>query len=556
MPEFILEIDGDVKRVTVDGDEIRIGRAEDNDIVLDDDRASRHHAVVKRESTGWVVQDLKSGNGTFVDGARAARMSLYRGAVIKISAAELTFLGGGVPDASAGAAAPEAAPTESAPEIAGRKVVSVLGDGVLTRDYEYIDDVTGAREMVRVVHASWLEGDTAWLEESVAFWSGVDHPNLARIDRIHHDEAVCLRERLAEETLYDRIKQAKGRMPQGDAVEYGVAVARALASLHGRNRVHGCVHPGLVRVYPDGPPRLAGPGVPREHLVRTPDDHMALLADLAPETFRPEGVVDERSDVFALGALLHHCLIGSAVSEGKTIEALEASASKGLFKTPKERRPTLVAGLSELIEHCLAVDRSERVGGVSEVLAGLESLVNAARARRPGGEVRLEAREREVGERPLQEPQRSAKSRRISWAITIGLLLIINVPIFLYFTGDEDKIPRSTHSGSQEPAVDAALRAVERTMNDHIAADRFDLAAKHVADAVAAGVISSDDASLLKARLLRRKRMRAMTLVDAVENALDAGDSVRAKSSLAMLKRVAGEGDPDCQRLAARIEGQ
>jgi ABC-type multidrug transport system ATPase subunit len=47
---------------------VRIGRAPDNDIVLDDLLVSRHHAVLTRDPAAWRVKDLASPNGTFVNG--------------------------------------------------------------------------------------------------------------------------------------------------------------------------------------------------------------------------------------------------------------------------------------------------------------------------------------------------------------------------------------------------------------------------------------------------------------------------------------------------------
>ncbi len=47
---------------------IRIGRASDNDIILDDPRVSRLHAEVRRNGHRFEVEDAQSRNGTFVNG--------------------------------------------------------------------------------------------------------------------------------------------------------------------------------------------------------------------------------------------------------------------------------------------------------------------------------------------------------------------------------------------------------------------------------------------------------------------------------------------------------
>ena len=44
----------------------RIGRLDDNDIVLDDDDVSRYHAMIIDTGTGFVITDLRSTNGVEV----------------------------------------------------------------------------------------------------------------------------------------------------------------------------------------------------------------------------------------------------------------------------------------------------------------------------------------------------------------------------------------------------------------------------------------------------------------------------------------------------------
>ncbi len=49
---------------------INIGRGSDCDIVIDNVKASRHHARIIKQSESYVIEDLNSGNGTFVNGER------------------------------------------------------------------------------------------------------------------------------------------------------------------------------------------------------------------------------------------------------------------------------------------------------------------------------------------------------------------------------------------------------------------------------------------------------------------------------------------------------
>ena len=60
-------------------DGLRIGRADDNDLVLRDGRISRAHARIVEADGGFAVEDLGSSNGTYVDGKRVRRARLLAG---------------------------------------------------------------------------------------------------------------------------------------------------------------------------------------------------------------------------------------------------------------------------------------------------------------------------------------------------------------------------------------------------------------------------------------------------------------------------------------------
>ena len=73
---------------------IKIGRATDNDIVIADVLASRHHATLVPTPRGTEIRDNKSINGTFVNGARVDSAMLRDGDVVTIGNVDLVFAGG------------------------------------------------------------------------------------------------------------------------------------------------------------------------------------------------------------------------------------------------------------------------------------------------------------------------------------------------------------------------------------------------------------------------------------------------------------------------------
>ncbi|WP_082975051.1 FHA domain-containing protein [Mycobacterium sp. E3247] len=73
---------------------IKIGRANDNDIVIPEVLASRHHATLVPTPHGTEIHDNRSINGTFVNGARVDSAVLHDGDVVTIGNIDLVFAGG------------------------------------------------------------------------------------------------------------------------------------------------------------------------------------------------------------------------------------------------------------------------------------------------------------------------------------------------------------------------------------------------------------------------------------------------------------------------------
>jgi ABC transport system ATP-binding/permease protein len=71
-----------------------IGRANDNDIVIQDVLASRHHAFLVDSPLGTEIRDAHSVNGTFVNGVRVGSAVLNEGDVITIGNIDLVFTDG------------------------------------------------------------------------------------------------------------------------------------------------------------------------------------------------------------------------------------------------------------------------------------------------------------------------------------------------------------------------------------------------------------------------------------------------------------------------------
>ena len=73
---------------------VRVGRADENDLTLDDVRVSRRHAELSASDGGFDIRDLGSSNGTFVNGHRVTSARLADGDLIGIGGQTLQLIDG------------------------------------------------------------------------------------------------------------------------------------------------------------------------------------------------------------------------------------------------------------------------------------------------------------------------------------------------------------------------------------------------------------------------------------------------------------------------------
>ena len=78
-------------RFLLDDDEVMSGRHPDSDIFLDDVTVSRKHAVFRRTPGGFVVRDVGSLNGTYVNRELVDEITLTTGDEVQIGKFRLVF---------------------------------------------------------------------------------------------------------------------------------------------------------------------------------------------------------------------------------------------------------------------------------------------------------------------------------------------------------------------------------------------------------------------------------------------------------------------------------
>jgi serine/threonine protein kinase len=212
----------------------------------------------------------------------------------------------------------------------------------------------------------------------------LSHSNIVTIHDVGtiDDRPFIVSELLEGETLRARVH--RGALPPRKAVEIASTVATALAEAHQRGIVHRDLKPenlfltrdGRVKVLDFGIAKLTQPDAVKGVSAST----VQLLTDvgsavgtpgyMAPEQVRGEPV-DARGDLFALGAMLHEMLTGTAVFKR---DSRIATLSAVLESAPPELPETLPPALRRIVQRCLEKNADERFQSARDLAFALNAL--------------------------------------------------------------------------------------------------------------------------------------------------------------------------------------
>jgi len=207
--------------------------------------------------------------------------------------------------------------------------------------------------------------------------ASLNHPNIATIHSLeeHAGGHFLTMERIEGRSLWERLQQ--GPLPLDDALAVGRQVARALEAAHAKGVVHRDLKPSNVMLRDDGTAKVFDFGLALrvEALLGTSGAEVAGTPGyMSPEQVRGEPA-DVRSDVWAMGALMHECVTGRELVPGASAyEKLAATLALDVaaLVRPAADGTGLPPRLTRFLARCLAEPASERFASMREARLLLE----------------------------------------------------------------------------------------------------------------------------------------------------------------------------------------
>lgn len=177
------------------------------------------------------------------------------------------------------------------------------------------------------------------------------------------------------ETLRDRMEREK-QLPLDDALQIAREVAEALGYAHARGVVHRDVKPENV-LLESGHAVVADFGIARAvDAASGPQLTETGLAIGTPAYMSPEQavaeVVDARSDLYSLGAVLYEMLAGEPPYTGPTAQAVFAKRLMDPVPRVTTLRETVPPHVEHLLQRALAKSPADRMSTAAEFVRGLD----------------------------------------------------------------------------------------------------------------------------------------------------------------------------------------
>jgi serine/threonine-protein kinase len=195
-------------------------------------------------------------------------------------------------------------------------------------------------------------------------------------------------EYLEGENLADLLDR-EGALEVEQAASFLMQCCMALAEVHVAEMVHRDLKPGnlFIARLPDGSPTVKivdfgiskHIGSARDHAATTSPQVLGSPFYMSPEQMRAEAV-DERSDIWGLGAILFEMLTGRPPFIGDTLPEVYSAVLNDAPPAVDSLRQGVPSGLDDVVQRCLEKDAAQRFCDVADLAEALAPYVGATAA--------------------------------------------------------------------------------------------------------------------------------------------------------------------------------
>jgi serine/threonine protein kinase len=178
----------------------------------------------------------------------------------------------------------------------------------------------------------------------------------------------------------DSVLERQGLLPEADALQIVLQVARGLQHAHSHGIIHRDIKPGNVFITRPGVAKILDLGLSKDmHNTNASFQTLGGWAlgtphYISPEQARAEKDLDGRADIYSLGATFYHLLTGRPPYEGESPAVTMSMHLTQQAPNPLDLNPTLNQALVQILRRMMARSREDRYAHCAELVADLEAI--------------------------------------------------------------------------------------------------------------------------------------------------------------------------------------
>jgi len=300
------------------------------------------------------------------------------------------------------------------------EIVAPLGAGGMGEVYRARDTRLGRDVAIKILpqHLADNPGFRERFEREARSISNLSHSNICTLYDIGHegDISYIVLEYLEGETLEKRLE--RGPLPSHQILKFAIQIADALAKAHQSGIVHRDLKPGNIMLTKSGA-KLMDFGLARDTkespiaaaLTELTVEDRKLTADgsligtfqyMAPEQLEGQAA-DERTDIFALGAVMYEMATAKPAFNGKTKASLIAAILSAEPPAIAATQPMAPPALDRVVRTCLSKSPADRFQSAHDLKLQLEWIAEAG------------------SQAGVPVPIAEARKRRTQWVIGLAV---------------------------------------------------------------------------------------------------------------------------------------
>ncbi len=274
--------------------------------------------------------------------------------------------------------------------VGGYEIVSLLGAGGMGRVYLAHDPRLRRKVAIKTLTPESIHDEESLrrFEQEALAASALNHPNILTIYEVGESDGIHFIASEFVDGFTVRERLSSGRLSVEDAVDIAIQTAAGLTAAHGAGIVHRDIKPenivirrdGLVKIVDFGIAKLntESPARPSEsrgtrlESATQPGMVLGTAKYMSPEQARGLAV-DNRTDLFSLGAVLHEMIAGKAPFEGATISDVIAEILKSDPPPLDQTVPETPRELARIVGRAMHKDRQGRYQSAKNLVDELQS---------------------------------------------------------------------------------------------------------------------------------------------------------------------------------------